>query len=192
MPLVKQRSDRYELSPLALWSSLERQLAVCGQTKGTPQQWIGTIRNLQKKGVSEVEIEWSMIIPTLEQHAAPFLQIDELLDLLGDEPPCQLVLQRHTSRMSICLSSITKNNSTLLRSSPIGLGMEGEKRAFCITVIAPLGCAFGRTQNSNLVYSAGIVTGPSLFRADGKNWTGHNWPGFCQPSRGDGVWKDVG
>jgi|GEM_PF-4640174 len=95
MPLIKKRSNRYELSLLALWSSLEHQLVACGQTKGTPQQWIGTIRNLQNKGVSEVEIEWSMIIVTLEQHAAPILGIDELLDFLRDAPPCQLVLQRH-------------------------------------------------------------------------------------------------
>ncbi|MBK7813137.1 MAG: hypothetical protein IPJ52_01910 [Rhodocyclaceae bacterium] len=49
----------------SLWSPLQRQLASCGLTKASPQQWIGTIRNLQKKGVSAVEIEWSEILPWL-------------------------------------------------------------------------------------------------------------------------------
>jgi hypothetical protein len=33
---------QYETSPLNLWSPLGRQLAACGQAKGTPQQWLGT------------------------------------------------------------------------------------------------------------------------------------------------------
>lgn len=93
--MPKQPPEQYELSPLKLWSPLQRQLAASGQTKGTPQQWIGTIRNLQKKGVSAVEIEWSKIIPALEEHPAPLLHIDELLAFLTDKPPCELVLQRH-------------------------------------------------------------------------------------------------
>lgn len=50
---------------------------------------------MQKKGVSAVEIEWSKIIPALEKHTAPLLHIDELLTILADKPPCELVLQRH-------------------------------------------------------------------------------------------------
>jgi len=84
--------DQYELSPLRLWSPLRRQLAASGQTKGSPQQWIGTIRNLQKKGVSAVEIEWSEILPALEELQECVLDIDSLLAFLGMEPPCELVL----------------------------------------------------------------------------------------------------
>lgn len=87
--------EKYELSPLNLWSLFQQKLIATGQIKGTPQQWIGTIRNLQKKGVSAVEIEWSKIIPALEEHPAPLLHIDELLAFLADKPPCELVLQRH-------------------------------------------------------------------------------------------------
>lgn len=89
-----QTLKQYELSPLKLWSLLQRQVAATGQTKGTPQQWIGTIRNLQKNGVSAAEIEWSKIIPALEHETAPHLHIDELLTFLADKPPCELVLQR--------------------------------------------------------------------------------------------------
>ncbi len=90
-----QATEQYELSPLKLWSLLQRHLTASGQTKGTPQQWIGTIRNLQSKGVSPVEIEWSNIIPVLEEHHAPMLSLQELLALLAHKPPCELVLQRH-------------------------------------------------------------------------------------------------
>ena len=92
-----QTPEKYELSPLKLWSPLQRHLADNGQTKGTPQQWIGSIRNLQKKGVSSVEIEWSKIVPMLEVHPAPLLRVDELLGFLGDHPPCELVLQHHVT-----------------------------------------------------------------------------------------------
>lgn len=116
---------QYEISPLKLWSPLQRQLASCGLTKASPQQWIGTIRNLQKKGVSAVEIEWSEILSwlgeapesektfhelaafatTLEgkpppeptKQLLPVVYLDELLDSLAEEPPCELVLQRHVS-----------------------------------------------------------------------------------------------
>lgn len=47
--------DKYEISPLKLWSPLRRQLAACDQAKGSPQQWIGTMRKLQRKGVSTQE-----------------------------------------------------------------------------------------------------------------------------------------
>lgn len=95
--MPKQALDQYEFSPLKLWSPLQRQLAASGQTKGTPQQWIGTIRNLQKKGVSAVEIEWSKIIRLLEVDPAPIHHIDDLLAFLMDRPPCELVLQRHVT-----------------------------------------------------------------------------------------------
>ncbi len=116
---------QYEISPLKLWSPLQRQLASCGLTKASPQQWIGTIRNLQKKGISATEIEWSGILSwlgdvpesesilyeLLEFAAAlddrrpaepprplpPIVHVDELLDFLAAEPPCELVLQRHVS-----------------------------------------------------------------------------------------------
>ncbi len=93
----EQTPDHYELSPLKLWSSLQRQLAACGQIKCTPQQWIGTIRNLEKKGVSTVEIEWTEIVLVLDEHPEPTLHIDELLAFLNDNPPCDLVLQRHVT-----------------------------------------------------------------------------------------------
>lgn len=88
---------QYEVSPMKLWSPLQRQLAACGQRRGTPLQWVGTIRNLQKNGVSALEIEWSGIIPALEKDTKPFLEIDELLACLTLEPPCELVLVRHVT-----------------------------------------------------------------------------------------------
>ncbi len=116
---------QYEISPLKLWSPLRHQLATCGLTKASPQQWIGTIRNLQKKGVSAVEIEWSDIMhwlgevpeseKTFHEQAAfsatldgepphelakqslPVVHVDKLLDFLAAEPPCELTLQRRVS-----------------------------------------------------------------------------------------------
>ena len=61
--------NKYELSPLKLWSPLQRQLAACGQIKGSPQQWIRTIRNLQKKGVSAAEIKWSEVTQMLGENS---------------------------------------------------------------------------------------------------------------------------
>ncbi len=89
-----QPSDQYEFSPLQLWSQLERLLVASGQTGGTPQQWIGTIRNLQKKGVSALEIEWSNIIAALEESPFPVLHLNDVRAHLGDQPACELALQR--------------------------------------------------------------------------------------------------
>lgn len=85
---------QYEILPLKLWSPLRRLLAASGQTKGSPAQWLGVVRNLQNKGVSAAEIEWSEIESFLELHPRPTLHIDELLAFLADAPPCELVLQR--------------------------------------------------------------------------------------------------
>lgn len=115
--------EQYEIFPLKLWSPLQRQLAACGQDKGSPQQWIGTIRNLQKKGVSAVEVEWSGVLPMLGEDSEadralnelvalaaaldgkPLLEpverpssvvyVAELLAFLSAKPACELVLQRH-------------------------------------------------------------------------------------------------
>lgn len=97
MPTQSQLPKRYELSPIKLWSPLQRQLALSGQRKGSPQQWMGVIRNLQKKGVSAVEIKWSQIIPALEEHPESVVHIEELLNFLGQASPCELILQRHVS-----------------------------------------------------------------------------------------------
>lgn len=91
---MQKPQEKHELSPLTLWSPLQRRLSTGGQTKGTPQQWIGLIRNLQQKGVSATEIEWSNIIPTLEKHSAQLLHVNELLAFLADKSSCKLVLQR--------------------------------------------------------------------------------------------------
>ena len=88
------RSEKYEKSALKLWSPLLRYIANNGQSKATPQQWIGTIRNLQNKGVSSVEIDWSNVIPTLEELCTPYLRLDEVLAILTARPYCELVLQR--------------------------------------------------------------------------------------------------
>ena len=90
-----QPLEQYDVSPVKLWSLLQQQLSTCGLAKGSPQQWIGTIRNLQKKGVSAVEVDWSYITPMLEKCTESSLSIDELLDFLEYEPECELVLQRH-------------------------------------------------------------------------------------------------
>jgi hypothetical protein len=115
--------EQYEISPLKLWSPLQRQLAACGQVKGCTQQWIGTIRNLQKKGVSAVELEWSGVLPLLGEDFEANKVFDELIALaaalcgkpprapveqppsvvhvaallafLANKPACELVLQRH-------------------------------------------------------------------------------------------------
>lgn len=117
--------EQYEISPVKLWSPLQRQLAACGQIKGSPQQWSGIIRNLRNKGVSAVEIEWSGVLCELGDHMASgsvfnelvalasalegkterdhdrhprlVMHVDELIDYLRDKPPCELVLQRCVS-----------------------------------------------------------------------------------------------
>ena len=73
--------EQYETSTLRLWSPLQRQLAACGQVKASPQQWIGTIRNLQKKGVSAVELEWSGVLPMLGEDFEANKVFDELIAL---------------------------------------------------------------------------------------------------------------
>ena len=116
-------SAQYETSRLELWSPLRRQLAACGQAKGSPQQWLGTIRNLQKKGVSAVEVEWSGLLellgdhqesdsaisqllalaaelqgepaPKSGEHPSRVVHVEELLARLNNAPPCELLLQRH-------------------------------------------------------------------------------------------------
>jgi hypothetical protein len=91
-----QPIEKYGIFPIKLWSLLQSKLAACGQTKGSPQQWIGTIRNLQKKGVSAVEIQWSDILLNLDEHPPELaLHLDDLLAYLNVKPPCELVLQRH-------------------------------------------------------------------------------------------------
>ena len=70
--------ERYEISPIKLQSLLRSRLAASGQARGTPEQWIGTIRNLKKKGVSEVEIKWSDVIPVLEAEKRQSIQLSEL------------------------------------------------------------------------------------------------------------------
>ncbi len=87
--------EQYDISPITLWSPLQRHLAACGQTRGSPRQWLGTIRNLQKKGISAVEIEWSRVIAALEGFPKPILDLVDLIEFLADKPPCELVLQRH-------------------------------------------------------------------------------------------------
>ena len=71
--------EQYETFPVKLWSLLQRQLAGCGLTKGSPQQWIGTIRNLQRKGVSSVEVDWSGILSMLGEETESGQVFDELL-----------------------------------------------------------------------------------------------------------------
>lgn len=103
--------NQYEISPAKLWSPLQRQLAMCGLAKASPQQWRGTIRNLQTKGVSAVEIEWSGVLEWLgempdsgkvlatcnEVAHCGVVQLADLLDFLAENPPCDLVLQRQVS-----------------------------------------------------------------------------------------------
>ena len=114
--------DKYETSSIKLWSPLRRRLAACGQVKASPEQWLGTLRNLQKKGVSAVEVEWSGIMSMLGEDAEsdsvlnelvafaaslegkpssnhseplpPIFHVEKLLDWLDEKPPCGLVLQR--------------------------------------------------------------------------------------------------
>jgi hypothetical protein len=92
-----QTPEKYDRSPLKLWSALQRHIANHVQRKGTPQQWIGAIRNSQQHGISSAEIEWSKIIPMLEAHRGPLIGIDEVLTFLQDRPPCELVLQREVT-----------------------------------------------------------------------------------------------
>jgi hypothetical protein len=114
--------EKYETSSIKLWSLLRRRLAACGQVKASPEQWLGTLRNLQKKGVSAVEVEWSGIMSMLGEDTEPdcvlnklvasaaslegkpsskqsdrlprILHIKKLLEWLAEKPPCDLVLQR--------------------------------------------------------------------------------------------------
>ena len=90
--------EQFEVSPLKLYSALQRQLAKCGQTKCHRQQWMGVIRNLQKKGVSQAEIDGSEIMAFLE-HVAPtsIVHINELISFIDDLAMCELVLQRRTT-----------------------------------------------------------------------------------------------
>jgi hypothetical protein len=94
MEIQASPPDHYDVLPLTLWSPLQSHLAASGQVRGTPQQWAGTLRNLQKTGVTAVEIEWSRITQTLEAHPALQLHRDEVLEFLATDPPCELVLQR--------------------------------------------------------------------------------------------------
>jgi hypothetical protein len=87
--------EQYEILPLKLWSPLQRRLAACGQVKGSPQQWIGTIRNLQKNGVSSAEITWSGVEGFLIRQVDRRIPLPELLNFLETQPTCAVILQRH-------------------------------------------------------------------------------------------------
>ncbi len=90
------REDIFEIQPVKLWSPLRRRLANCGQTVASVDQWIGTIRNLQKSGVSTTEIEWSCIEAYFDSDdRRRRVQLSEVLDALDFEPVCELQLQRH-------------------------------------------------------------------------------------------------
>lgn len=93
--MSKDTPDKYEVLPLKLWSPLHSHLAASQQLKSSPQQWLGIIRNLEKKGVSRTEIAWSVIISYLESSPARYVQLSELLAFVSSAPPCELVLQRH-------------------------------------------------------------------------------------------------
>lgn len=88
--------DNFETQPIKLGSSLRQRLAACGQAIAPIDQWFGTIRNLQKNGVSSAEIEWSGIEEYLvDQVARRRIHLTELLDVLDTQPACELILQRH-------------------------------------------------------------------------------------------------
>ena len=73
----------FEIQPVKLWSPLRRRLANCGQTVASVDQWIGTIRNLQKSGVSTTEIEWSCIEAYFDSDdRRRRVQLSEVLDAL--------------------------------------------------------------------------------------------------------------
>ena len=88
-----QPLEQYDISPIKLWSPLQRQLAACGLIKGSSQQWLGTIRNLRGNGVSAAEIEWSGILEYLADRSGHKIPLQEMLDALAVEPPCELRLQ---------------------------------------------------------------------------------------------------
>lgn len=91
------QKSKYEVLPLTLWSQLQRRLASCGLTKGAPEQWIGTINNLQSSGVSAIEIEWCRVEKLLGSSSARSVTLGELLKFLTANSPCELVLQRQVT-----------------------------------------------------------------------------------------------
>lgn len=90
--------ENFETQPIRLWSTLRQRLVACGQAVAPIDQWFGTIRNLQKSGVSSAEIEWSGIEGYLvNQDARRRIHLTELLKVLDTQAACELLLQRHVT-----------------------------------------------------------------------------------------------
>lgn len=90
-------SQEYEIHSLKLGSPLRTRLAAGGQKVASPEQWTGLIRNLQKNGVAQAELDWSGVEDFLKHSTDKRIPLQDLLDFLNDRPPCELTLVRHIS-----------------------------------------------------------------------------------------------
>ena len=67
----------------AFYSALTRGVEAMQQAKGPPQQWIGQIRNLTQKGVKQEEVNWSGVVPWLQEQHGPVTK-DQVVEFLRE------------------------------------------------------------------------------------------------------------
>ena len=86
---------KLETQQIRLYSALEKRLVDLGLKMAGASEWLRIINNLPKKGVSKTEIEWTRIVWFLELDLEARISIDDILQFLACEQPCELLLQRH-------------------------------------------------------------------------------------------------
>jgi hypothetical protein len=85
---------RVEVITLKLFSLLTSAIHECGTNKAGGLQWLGTINNLQKRGVSAAEIEWSGVLEFLRGLNDQKVSRDQVIDYLTQSGICDLTLKR--------------------------------------------------------------------------------------------------
>jgi hypothetical protein len=88
---------RYDTETIKLWSPLRQKLDSISQHVATAEQWTGLIRNFEKHGVSSTEIEWSGILDFLGHQTEHRIDKTKLLDILDNNPVCELNLVRQVN-----------------------------------------------------------------------------------------------
>lgn len=94
-----------EVIPLKLTSLLVSNLRANGTQSAVHEQWAATIRNLQRRGVSATEIEWSGVLDYLADQKDCKVSRNQIIDYLVSTGVCELTLKR----------SVTERYSPTLR-----------------------------------------------------------------------------
>jgi hypothetical protein len=87
-------AGQFEVVPLKLTSLLLSSIRESGTQKARAEQWAGTIRNMQNRGVSAAEIEWSGVLDYLAGMKDCQVSRNQIIDFLEGTGVCDLSLKR--------------------------------------------------------------------------------------------------